>query len=59
MVARDSNDCGVFYNCFEYRFSVAHRDLVFGHWHATTPDGHCSFLLWAQQLKSYLAAELL
>jgi len=59
MVARDTNDCGVFQNCFGCRSSVTHRDLVFGHWHATSPDEHCSFLLWAQQHKSYTAAESL
>ena len=59
MVAMDRTRRGGFQNDFERRAAIASRCQVFGHSHAITPKAGCSFLLWAQEQKSYLAGQSL
>jgi hypothetical protein len=55
MVAIDNTQNGALRSCS----AIANTPQAFGHSHAITPKAHCSFLLWAQEQKSYIAVQAL
>jgi hypothetical protein len=59
MVAMYRTQCGGLRSCSERRPAIASTPRVFGHSHAIVPAARCSFLLWAQELKSYVAGQTL
>ena len=59
MVAKDRTRRGAFQNCFVRRPAIESRHQSFGHSLAITPKAHCSFLLWTQEQKSYIAVQTL
>jgi hypothetical protein len=59
MAQRDRTNHGDLCICSERLLVVHGGHQAFGHSHAITPNAHCSFLLWAQEQKSYIAVQSL
>jgi hypothetical protein len=57
MVAIDKTQNGALRSCSERCSAIANTPQAFGHSHAIPPKAHCSFLLWAQEQKSYIAVQ--
>jgi hypothetical protein len=59
MVAMDRTQRGAPRKCSECNSAILRRHQAFGHLHAITLNARCSFLLWAQEQKSYIAVQAL
>ena len=59
MVVGDRKNRSDSRNCSECRSAIAHGHPPFGHPHATNLEGRCSFLLWTQEYKRYVATQAL
>ena len=59
MVAMERTQSGVLRSCSECKSAILRGHQAFGHLHAITPNARCSFLLWAQEQKSYIAVQAL
>jgi hypothetical protein len=59
MVASDRTPCGALRNCSGRNSVIPRGHQAFGHVHALTPNARCSFLLWTQEQKSYIAVQAL